>query len=168
MCYNVRNKKITTMKHIVFAGVLIFSLALSFFPNTVSAAGLVPCGRSVNDPATTTDETVPCTLCHIVLGADGVIKWFMSIMTIIAVTVIFAMGVLYIVSTGDQGMMETAKEGIKAALVGFTVMLLAWLTVNIILTVLVDKASPEKPFLGLMKTNTFEFSCDAKSNSLGK
>lgn len=158
------------MKHIVYGAVLVFSLALSFFPNTVSAAGLVPCGRNVNDPATANvNETDPCTLCHIVLGADGVIKWLMKIMTIIAVTVIFAMGVLYIISTGDQGMMEKAKEGIKAALVGFTIMLLAWLIVNVILTVLVNKTAnpnnPNNPFPGLMKVNTFEFSCDAKSNA---
>lgn len=153
------------MKHILYGAVLVFSLTLSFFPNAASAAGLVPCGRNAGSAS----EMAPCTLCHVVLGADGVIKWLMKIMTIIAVTVIFAMGVLYIISTGDQGMMEKAKEGIKAALVGFTIMLLAWLIVNVILTVLVNKTAnpnnPNNPFPGLMKVNTFEFSCDAKSNA---
>lgn len=134
---------------------------------TSSSGGLVPCGRTADDPATPlpADESKPCTVCHIVVGANGVIQWGMNIMTIIAITVIFAMGVLYVVSAGNTGMMQTAKSGMLAALIGFAVMLLAWLIVNIVLTVLADTTSSNKPFKDLVSTpGIFNFSCDINSN----
>lgn len=146
------------------------SILVSFLPLPAEAASLVPCGRTVNDPDTPNlDESKPCTLCHIVIGANGLIQWGMNIMTVIAITVIFAMGVLYIVSAGNEGMMQTAKKGMQAALIGFTIMLLAWLIVNIVLTVLADTTSSDKPFKDLVSTpGVFNFSCDASSNINGQ
>jgi hypothetical protein len=90
-------------------------------------------------------------------------------MAIIAITVIFAMGVLYILSAGNSGMMQTAKGGMIASLIGFAVMLSAYLIVNVILTILVDTASPDKPFLNLTATQGyFNFACDITSNVNGK
>ena len=90
--------------------------------------------------------------------------WGRNIMSIIAITVIVAMGILYIVSAGNEGLMKTAKSGMLAALIGFAIMLTAWLIVNVLLTVLVDTGSPDKPFLGLMQEGRFYFFCDTSSN----
>ena len=90
----------------------------------------------------------------------------MNAMTVIALTVIFAMGVLYIISTGDQSMMQTAKGGITASLIGFAIMLSAWLIVNIVLTVLGENA--KRPFDGLVKNGAFNFSCVIGSNVKGQ
>ncbi|MFZ2187932.1 MAG: hypothetical protein WAV46_04905, partial [Candidatus Moraniibacteriota bacterium] len=74
---------------------------------------------------------------------------------------IVAMAIFYIVSTGDEGMMSTAKSGIKAAMIGFAVMLSAWLIVNVILTLLVNTQ-----FLsGIKKNGAFTFSCDTTSSA---
>ena len=153
-----------SVKRFFFAIIFSFSIGLTLLPVSAQAAGIVPCGQTKDDPDTPgIIESKPCTLCHIVIGANGLIQWGLNIMTVIGITVIFAMGVLYIVSAGDEGMMKIAKEGMKAALIGFTVMLLAWLIVNIVLTVLVDKT--KEPFLGLTSTpGIFNFSCDANSN----
>ncbi len=135
-----------------------------------AAAGIVPCGLSVDDPITPlpVDESAPCTICHVIVGGKNLMDWGMKVMTVIALTVILAMGVLYIISAGDQGMMQTAKGGLKAAFIGFAVMLSAWLIVNIILTVLVDTADVNKPFNGLTKVaGVFSFFCDTKSNVNG-
>jgi hypothetical protein len=100
---------------------------------------------------------------------QGLLAWGLKIMAIIAITVIFAMGVLYILSAGNSGMMQTAKGGMIAALIGFAVMLSAYLIVNVILTILVDTASPDKPFLNLTATQGyFNFACDITSNVNGK
>jgi uncharacterized membrane protein len=73
------------------------------------------------------------------------------------------MGVLYIVSAGDQGLMKTAKSGITASLIGFAIMLCAWLIVNVVLTVLVN--TEQKPFKDLIKNGAFSFTCDTSSES---
>ncbi len=137
---------------------------------TGDSPSLIPCGRNIDDKNTTDIiESQPCTLCHIVLGGQKLISWGLKIMAIIAITVIFAMGVLYILSAGNSGMMQTAKGGMIAALIGFAVMLSAYLIVNVILTILVDTASPDKPFLNLTATKGyFNFACDITSNVNGK
>lgn len=134
-------------------------------PMRAEAAGLVPCGQTTNDPATDINESAPCTICHIVVGGNGLIKWGLGIMTVVAITVIFAMAVLYVVSAGDEGMMKTAKSGITAALIGFAIMLSAWLIVNIVLTVLADTTTPGKPLAGLISNGAFNFSCDTASKA---
>ena len=60
--------------------------------------------------------------------------------------------------------MSTAKGGIKAVLIGFAIMLSAWLIVNIILTILIDPNDTNKPLGGLVQDGTFSFSCDVSSN----
>ena len=137
---------------------------------SADSPSLIPCGRNIDNKNTTDiDETKPCTLCHIVLGGQGLISWGLKIMAVIAITVIFAMGVLYILSAGNSGMMETAKGGMIASLIGFAVMLSAYLIVNVVLTILVDTASPDKPFLNLTATQGyFNFACDITSNVNGK
>lgn len=135
---------------------VVSGLVVSLAPSPAEAA-LVPCGRSSGTAA----EQAPCTICHVVIGAQGLIQWGLNIMTIIAITVTFAMAVLYVISAGDEGMMGTAKGGIKAALIGFAVMLSAWLIVNVVLTVLSVNSSG--PLGGLVQNGTFKFSCDPNS-----
>jgi len=136
---------------ILFSFFFLFSSLLFFVPSPLFAAGLIPCGRTIGTPA----EQAPCTLCHIIVGGQRIISWGMSVMTVIAVVVIVAMGILYIVSTGDEQMMSTAKGGIKAALIGFAVMLSAWLIVMTVLRVM----SATVPDLGISATG-FSFTCD--------
>lgn len=154
------------MKKNLLTALLFLGLIGAFVPVSAEAAGLVPCGRNTDDVSTPLpiDESLPCTVCHVILGGKGLITWGLGIMTVIAITVAFGMAVLYVVSAGDQGMMQTAKGGIFAALIGFGVMLSAWLLVNIILTVLVDTADGDKPLGGLVQNGTFQFSCDISSN----
>lgn len=154
------------MKRSLVTFLILSGVALVMLPIPADAAGLVPCGRSEDDPSTPLplDERLPCTMCHVVLGGKGLITWGLSIMTVIAITIAFAMAALYVISAGDPGMMQTAKSGIFAALIGFSVMLSAWLIVNIVLTILVDPNDTNKPLGGLVQNGTFQFSCDISSN----
>ena len=162
------------MKIFFLTLVLVVTLGMVCMPEVTFAAngdgGLDPCGRNQDDSTTPDiDETKPCTMCHIIIGGQRIIGWGMKIMTVIALTIILAMGVLYIVSAGDQGLMQTAKGGLTAAFVGFAVMLLAWLIVNVVITVLADTASSDKPFANLVSTpGVFNFACDITSNVNGQ
>lgn len=129
--------------------------------------GLVPCGRSCDNPATPSDETAICTLCHLLLLIKNIFDWIFMVMTYIAFAVLVAMGILYIVSTGRPQLINVAKSGIWAALVGFAVVLLAWVMVNVVLFVLADGALGEQNAAYSIKDSKtgawFEFTCDAAS-----
>ena len=133
-----------------------------------TSSGIVPCGRNVDDPTTTTiNEAAPCTLCHLVIGGNNIIKWGLKVMTYIGIAVLVAMAVLYIISTGDENLMKKAKEGITASLIGFVIMLSAWLIVNTTLRILSIDNGAGKPLAGLVSTGAFTFTCDTASNVVG-
>lgn len=154
------------MKSFLATGIFFLAILFAFLPLQTQGAGVIPCGLKNDDPATAlpVDESRPCTICHVVVAGNNIIKWGVGIMGTIAITVLFAMAVLYVVSAGDEGMMRTAKGGIWAALIGFAVMLSAWLIVNTILSILVDTTDNSKPLFGLVQSGRFTFSCDTSSN----
>lgn len=147
-----------------FLGLFIFSFFITAaFPFSANAA-IVPCGRNENDPDTAIDETKPCTICHLVIGGKKVIDWGLKVMTYVAIAIIVAMAILYIVSTGNQGLMTTAKGGIMAALAGFAVMLGAWLIVRTTLRIIASDSSGNVNIPGLVINSTgFGFTCDTTS-----
>lgn len=111
--------------------VSIFFLAITFsavFTDSVSAqsggaAGLIPCGNG-------SDSANRCTLCHLVLGFQGLISYGFKIFVVLALLMLVVGGVLYIISAGDKGLIDTAKGIMKNTLYGFVFVLLAWLIVN--------------------------------------
>lgn len=125
-------------------------------------AGLVVCGLNGDDDTTANiDESLPCTACHVLLMADVIIDWIMQVMTVIGIAVIFAMGILYIVSAGNEKMIGMAKGGIKAALIGVTVILSAWLIVSTIIRL----AGASDYFGSYFQDGVFSFTCDTASNA---
>ena len=135
---------------------LLFGASL-FVPQTsVEAAGLVPCGGRGEDP---------CTLCHFIVGIHGIIDWFMRVMVIAALAIITAMGVLYIVSGGNEGLTRTAKKGLAFALAGILIVLFAWLVVNVTMF----RILPTKDNLGVgaefRLSSGFSFECSTTSTA---
>jgi len=130
-----------------------------------SNPGLIPCGRSCDNPATPENETDICTLCHLFLLMRNITSWIFMVMTYIAFAVLVAMGILYIVSAGNTQMITLAKGGIKAALYGFAIVLLGWVAINVILMVLADGALGTDTATFSFKTNGswFTYSCNSKS-----
>lgn len=129
-------------------------------------AWIVPCGRSCDVASTTDiDESAICTLCHLLVLIRNITTWIFMVMTYIAFAVLVAMGILYIVSTGNTQLISMAKNGIWAALVGFAIVLLGWVAINVILMVLADGALGTDTAAFSFKTNGswFTYSCDAKS-----
>lgn len=144
--------------HFFLLGFFFLSLALAALPTPTFAVSLIPCGRSGADA--TAAERAPCTICHIITGGQRIMDWGLRIMTFAAIAVIVAMAIFYIVSTGNEGMMTTAKSGITAAFVGFAVMLSAWLIINTTLRIF----SANIPGL-VVTSNGFGFSCDTSSSA---
>ncbi len=141
----------------------IFLILVSLFlllPAVSQADGFVPCGRVSG----TADEMAPCTLCHIIVGGKVVMDWGLRVMVAIGLVVITAMGIWYIVSAGNPGMINQAKSGIKSTLIGVAVMLGAWLIVNTILLLFAQETDPTKnPLVGLRSAGGFNFTCSTQS-----
>lgn len=140
---------------------LLVTVAFSLLmPVASSADGFVPCGRASGSA----DEMAPCTLCHIVVGGKVVMDWGLRLMAAIGLVVITAMGIWYIVSAGNPGMISQAKSGIKSTLIGVAVMLGAWLIVNTVLLLFAQEADPTKnPIVGLRSAGGFDFTCSTQS-----
>ncbi len=130
------------------------------------SGGLVPCGRNHDDGNPSNgDETAPCTLCHLVVGVQRIIQWLMHLITYIAIAALVAAGIFYIVSAGNEKMLEMAKGYIKAILTGFAVALAGWVLVNYTLY-LFSVTSQEGGFVrGLTSgQHWWEFYCDTTSD----
>lgn len=132
-------------------------------------AGVVPCGRSCDNPSTPNDETAICTLCHLFLLIKNVSDWVFRVMTYIAFAVLVAMGILYIVSAGNTQLISMAKKGIWASLVGFAIVLLGWVAINVVLMVLADGALRSGTATFSIKTNGswFDFNCSTATKYTG-
>lgn len=130
-------------------------------PASAAAFGLVPCALQNDNPATNWDDRAPCTLCHFLIGMNFVVKFLRNLMTAIAIAIMVAMAIMYIVSAGNEDMMATAKKGIIGSLIGIVVILLAWVIVNFIFTLPIFANN------GLVKTDGSwdTFTCNTTSQS---
>lgn len=117
--------------------------------------GLVPCGRSSG----TAEEMAPCTLCHFIVGFQRLTKYAFYLVTTLAFAGIFISGAMYIISVGDEHLMQQAKSFITASLIGFAVVLGAWLIVNVTLW-----AIAKKDDLGIGKAKWNQFTCSTASS----
>jgi ABC-type nickel/cobalt efflux system permease component RcnA len=140
---------------------LFFGLFLFLFTSeNASAAGLVPCGLGATDP---------CTLCHFIVGIKGLIDWGMGILVAISITAISIAGVMYVISSGDPTFAKKAKDFVTSVVIGFALMLGAWLIVNTTFYLFSAKkdATSGTYNLGLTSKSWNSFSCSTVSTTMG-
>jgi uncharacterized membrane protein len=65
-----------------------------------------------------------------------IIEFLVKLAGIVAVFAIALSGLLYIFSAGNQSRIESAKTGIKYALIGFVIIFIAWAVVGTLLAML--------------------------------
>ncbi|GEM_PF-2829942 len=123
-------------------------------PTPQTGKGLIPCGHGDN-PADA------CTLCDFIIGFRKLIDLASELLITVAVTGIFISGVMYIVSAGSQ-LTEQAKKFLSASLIGFAIVLSAWLLVNVVMWAL--SFNPEMS-IGKKDWHTFECTSQSASSS---
>lgn len=125
--------------------------------NTIAetkSEGLVPCGHDR-----------PCTTCDLIVGIKGVIDFLTRMLAIVGLFIITVAGVMYIVSSGDSGMVSKAKSAIKNVLVGIVIVLTAWVAIVLILTsISVDFDEISGDEVALTKEGAWSFECSTESN----
>lgn len=125
---------------------LVFVAGFCLLIPAVSQAGLIPCGGT-GQPM--------CNLCYLIVGIQGLINYGLQIMIYVALVMLVIAGVVYIISSGNTGMMDTAKGLLKNVLIGFSIILLAWLIVTTTMWVIGAKTK-----LGIERANSWhEFTC---------
>jgi hypothetical protein len=108
----------------------IFLLGLPVF---VFAAGLIPCGGST-----------PCTLCHVFVLIKNLINVLSAIAIVLLGVGALVAAVLFITAAGDPGRISAGRQAITSAIVGFIIVLLAWVIVNTIVGFATGKYAGEK------------------------
>lgn len=141
------------MKKTILIGLLVL-LSLSLIPVSVQGdvgandkdwcktipyedrvGGLVPCGRSCNDPSTKDiDESEPCKLCSFFVMIDNWIDGLLLIfIPSIAVLMIAIGGVMYIISQGNPEMLGRVKKLFTAVVIGLLITYGAFLIIGLFL-----------------------------------
>lgn len=98
-----------------------FLVIATFGPNISQGAGLVPCGGP--------DEE-PCQMCHVADLVNGGVDWLVTVLTLLLTLVIAYAGFLLVTSAGNTSAMEKAKSMFTNSIIGFAIVLAAWLLID--------------------------------------
>jgi Type IV secretion system pilin len=105
-------------KYLVALGVMA---CLFIVPMSVGAADLVTCGGP-NDEA--------CNTCDAVIIINNVISWLVMILGTIAAILIVVAGARLVTSAGNTSAKEAAKSSITNLIIGYLIVLSAWLVLD--------------------------------------
>lgn len=100
--------------------------SLLIFPAGVNAAPLVPC------------DGINCQSCDIVKLGSNLFTWLVRIMATLCAIVIAIAGFKMVTAGGDSGAISEAREMITNVVIGFIILLSAWLIVDTIMKMFVD------------------------------
>lgn len=112
--------------------------AFNFVQTTPPAVhGLVLCGRITDDPDTLWDEKEPCQFKHLFLLLKNILDFLLwRLGLIILVLLVIAVGVIYYFSTGAPTAMMKVKSILKSAGMGYLIIFLAWIFINLFLAII--------------------------------
>lgn len=92
---------------------------------SAESAGLVTCSGP------------DCNLCSFVTMVNNLVAWLVGFLTLAAVLAIVYAGFKLVVSGGDEGAMTDAKKMLTNIVIGFVIVLSAWLIVDTLMKALV-------------------------------
>ncbi|MFA7169459.1 MAG: right-handed parallel beta-helix repeat-containing protein [Candidatus Paceibacterota bacterium] len=101
-----------------------------------NSAGLIPCGRNTNDPATDWNECNECNLCSLMLMGQLTVEFLMKIAAVAATLSIIFSGFLYIFAAGRSELTSKSKLMIKYTLYGFIIIFVSWAIIDSLLMTL--------------------------------
>lgn len=84
-----------------------------------------------------------CTACNVVDMANGIIKWLIGILFVVFALLMAVAGVRLVISGGNSHALDEAKSSLMSAVIGFIIILSAWLIVDTIMRALVGTAGHE-------------------------
>lgn len=110
------------------------SWTFTFLEGGTGSGGLVPCGRSKDNPNTPWSEREPCEIKHLFLSIKIIFDFLLlRVMPIILVLLTIATGVMFYTSLGRAFTMAQIISLWKAAGIGLGLIFFAWTIVNLLL-----------------------------------
>lgn len=116
------------MRFIAF--LLVFLGSAFFFGEFAQAADLVPCSGA------------SCSTCDVVKVANGVVGWLAIALASIGGLVLMFAGVKMVTSAGNMGAIESAKEMMVNVIIGYLILLSAWLVIDTVMKTFVGDEIP--------------------------
>lgn len=101
---------------------LVVMVCIFIVPVSVGAAGLVPACGGAGEP--------PCQACHVVVLVNNVVGWLVMILGVIAAILIVVAGARLVTSAGNSSAKEEAKSSMTNLLIGYLIVLAAWLVLD--------------------------------------
>jgi hypothetical protein len=102
--------------------IIIFLLLVLFIPAITKAAGLVPCGGP--------EPEKPCTACDLLVLAENVLHYALTLAFTIVVIFAIIAGFRMILSGGNEVNIKAAQKSLSTALIGLAIILCSYLIVN--------------------------------------
>jgi len=150
--------QLTVPKNKIIITLVLFALLLLLFLPIIANAQFLPtivlCEGPTGDPKT------ECNYGALIGGINRFLQFVIGFATVIAVVMFVYAGSLLIFSGGNKTQMDKAKTILRNVVVGFILVLAAWLIVFTILRSLIDKDKPiPKPLnqLGLSELTIKEY-----------
>lgn len=112
------------------ASLIVIGLVV-LLPETVvaQAGGFVPCGGPGQDD---------CNLCHLVTMGSRIVNWLVVVLTVVGIVALAYAGFRLVISGGNPTAKDQAKALLVNVIVGYLLVLSAWLIVDTIMKVLTD------------------------------
>jgi hypothetical protein len=117
----------------------LWSFDLRLIAPPEKRGGLVPCGRSYDDPDTPLpmNERDPCQIHHAFLLLRNILDFALwKVATALFIIIILAIAGLFYISHGDQSLTFKLKSLFKSVLIGYLAVFFAWLFVNVFLSII--------------------------------
>jgi succinate dehydrogenase hydrophobic anchor subunit len=105
-----------------------FALTFVFLAPLAASAQIIPCGTPDN----------PCSACHAFGLVSNALNYLVGIVTLVIVLVVVWSGIQIVISKGNPHSISHAKEMLLNAIIGFAIILVAWLGVDTVLKVLTN------------------------------
>jgi hypothetical protein len=84
-----------------------------------------------------------CGTCNVMYMANGIIIWLIGFLFLIFAILVMRAGIKLVVSAGNPSALTSAKESFTNAIIGFIIILAAWLIVDTLMRALVG--TPDNP-----------------------
>jgi hypothetical protein len=121
--------------------VILCSVALIIVPHTTRAFQLVPCGITKDADGNITDQ---CKFEDLVFLIVRLINYLISFAAIVAMYHILLAGFNLVTAMGNEEKIKKSKEGITHAVVGFAIVILAFVFVNLLVNGIFGKPGAER------------------------
>jgi len=124
-----RMNKIKNMRLFLFS---FFVVSIIFLMPAVVLAGCPPTGFVENAAGVCLPTDTGLSDSLVVDILKNLMLWLLGIVGVVAIIAFTISGIQYLVSTGDEGIIETAKRNMTYSIVGIIVALAGWIIITAI------------------------------------